>query len=101
VPLIAKLRVIEKLRVIHIYEADWNLTLKYFISSTLNSKACKESTVEQAGGRNGRIAEDMGTNTVITNETCRLQRLKGAVMYNDAKACFDRIIENVKRTIAQ
>jgi hypothetical protein len=55
-----------KLRVIHIYEADWNLILKYFISFTLTNKDCKENTVtkEQAGGRKGRCASDTATNTI-------------------------------------
>jgi hypothetical protein len=28
-------------------------------------------------------------------ETIRLQRLSGAVLYNDAKASYDRVIENI------
>jgi hypothetical protein len=36
-----------------------------------------------------------GKKTVLTHEVCRLQRLSGAIIYNDAKACFDRIIENM------
>jgi hypothetical protein len=88
---------IEKLRVIHIYEADWNIILKYFISFSLTSKACQENTVtpEQAGGRKGRSANDMATNTILTHEICRIQQLQGAVIYNDAKSCFERIIENI------
>jgi hypothetical protein len=88
---------LEKLRVIHIYEADWNLILKYFISYRLTHIATKEKTVtpEQAGGRPGRSSSDMATKTVLTHEASRLQRLSGAVIYNDAKACFDRIIENM------
>jgi hypothetical protein len=50
---------------------------------------------EQAGGRVGRSSSDMATKTVITHEICNLQQLTGAVVYNDAKACFDRIIENM------
>jgi hypothetical protein len=88
---------LEKLRVIHIYEADWNLILKYFIAHQLTHKACRNLTVspEQAGGRIGRTSSDMATNTIITHEICRMQRLTGAIIYNDAKACFDRIIENM------
>jgi hypothetical protein len=83
--------------VIHIYEADWNLLLKFFVSYKLTHTACHEKSVspEQAGGRLGRSANDMATKTVLTHEICRLQRLSGAIVYNDAKACFDRIIENV------
>jgi hypothetical protein len=32
---------------------------------------------------------------MITYESIRLQKLQGAVLYNNAKACYDRIIENI------
>lgn len=66
---------INKLRVIHLYEADWNLILKFFLSYKLTHLACKDKTVtqEQAGGRLGRSASDMATKTIITHELCRLQ----------------------------
>jgi hypothetical protein len=91
------LPLLDKLRVIHIYEADWNLILKYFLACQLTKTACTENTVtvEQAGGRCNRSSSAMATKTVITHEICRLQRLTGAVIYNDAKACFDRIVENI------
>jgi hypothetical protein len=47
------------------------------------------------GGRIGGISSDMATKTVLTHDTCRLQKLTGALIYNDAKACFDQIIENM------
>jgi hypothetical protein len=89
--------ILEKLRIIQIYEADWNLILKHFISHTLTNKACDKNTVtpKQAGKRKGQSAGDMGTNTVLICEICWLQRLNGAIMYNGAKACFDHIIENI------
>jgi hypothetical protein len=37
----------------------------------------------------------MGISRDITYETIRNLRLNGGVIYNDAKACYDRIIENV------
>jgi hypothetical protein len=88
---------IDKLRVIHIYEADWNLILKYFIAHRLTHIACQSNTVspKQAGGRRCRSASDMASKTIINHEICRLQQLQGAVIYNEAKACFDRIIENM------
>ncbi len=88
---------IEKLRVIHLYEADWNLILKYFIAYKLNLITCREQTVapEQAGGRPGKNAADTAAATVITNEIIMLQKLPGTILYHDAKACFDRIIENL------
>jgi hypothetical protein len=88
---------LEKLRVIHIYEADWSLIHKYYIAHNLNHIAAIEKTtpVEQAGGRPGRISIELASSRVLTFESIRLQRLQGAVLYNDAKACYDRIIENI------
>lgn len=88
---------IDKLRVIHIYEADWSLIQRYYVAHQLSKTAAIEGTLtnEQAGGRPGRSSIEIACNRTFTYETIRLQRLTGAVMYNDAKACYDRIIENL------
>jgi hypothetical protein len=85
---------INKLRVIHIYEADWSIINKYYIAHKLNNIATKEKTVpiEQAGGRPGRSAIELAASRVLTDEAIRLQRLNGAVLYNDAKACYDSMM---------
>jgi hypothetical protein len=91
------LPIIDKLRVIHIYEADWSLIQKYYISFKLNNIASRERTVpiKQAGGRPGRSSIELAASRVFTYKTIGLQRLHGAVLYNNAKACYDRIIENI------
>jgi hypothetical protein len=88
---------LSKLRVIHIYEADWGLIQKFFVSHKINKLACNSANVpiDQAGSRPGRSAIAMGTCKVIMYEIIRIQRLSGGVIYNDAKACYDRIIENL------
>jgi hypothetical protein len=88
--------IINKLRVINIYEADWSLIQRYYVAYTLSKTASEQNTVttEQAGARPGRSSIELATNRVLTYEIIRYQRLAGAVMYNDAKACYDRIIEN-------
>jgi hypothetical protein len=88
---------IDKLRVIHIYEADWNMILRYFIAHKLKQKTMQEKTgtTAQVGGRPGCSSIDVATKTVLTYETSRLQRTNAAVIYNDAKACYDRIVENI------
>jgi hypothetical protein len=88
---------INKLRTIHLYEADWNLISKYFVAYRLHGVACREKTIrqEQTGGRPGKSAAHSATQAIITNEIILLQKLTGAVMYNDAAACFDRIVENI------
>jgi hypothetical protein len=88
---------IDKLRVIHLYEADWSLLQKSFVAYKLNNLASKQRTIpiEQAGGRPGRSAIELAACRVFIFETMRLQRLSGAVLYNDAKACYERVIENI------
>jgi hypothetical protein len=63
----------------------------------LNKLASSEQIVpiEQAGGRPGRSAIELAAARVLTFETIRLQRLSGAAIYNDAKACYNRVIENM------
>lgn len=67
---------ITKLRVIHLYEADWNLVLKYFIAHKLMQTSYNNNTLqlEQAGGRPGQSADSMAIKTILTLESCRLQR---------------------------
>jgi hypothetical protein len=55
----------------------------------------KSVPVEQAGGRKGRSSIELAASRTITYESIRLQRLQAAVLYNDAKACYDCIIENI------
>jgi hypothetical protein len=88
---------LNKLRVIHIYEADWNIIAKFFVSHKIHSVACKEGTTmcEQTGGRPGKSASHSATTAILTNDIVCLQKLTGARLYNDAAACFDRIIENI------
>jgi hypothetical protein len=93
---------ISKLRVIHIFEADWNIILKYFTGREILRKAVMEHTAseEQAGGRPGRRSIDEAVQTVLTYETCILQHQTGGITYNDAKSCYDRIPENLSNITA-
>jgi hypothetical protein len=88
--------IINKLRVIHIYEVDWSLIQRFYVAYKLSKTAAKANTVtnEQAGARPGRSAIELALNRVMTYDIIRNQRLTGAVMYNDAKACYDRVIQN-------
>jgi hypothetical protein len=89
---------IDKLRIIHIYEPGWSIIHKYYITHKLNNIASKEKTIpiEQAGGRPGRSAIEVAASRSLMYESVRLQRLNGAVLYNDANTCYDRIIENIR-----
>jgi hypothetical protein len=65
---------ITKLRVIHIYEADWSLIQRYYIAHKLSYIASNAGTisVEQAGGRPGRSSIELAINRVLTYEIIRL-----------------------------
>jgi hypothetical protein len=88
---------INKEQVIYIYEADWSLIQKYCVSYKLDKTAAREKTVpiEQAGVQPVRSAIELAASRVIAYETSRPQKLQGAVLYNEAKACYDRVIENL------
>jgi hypothetical protein len=83
--------------VIHLYEADWNIIINYFIAKNLLHTAINQKTTsaEQSGRRPGHSTIEEATKTIITYETCQLQHLSGGIVYNDAKACYDRIVENL------
>jgi hypothetical protein len=63
----------------------------------LNIIAYKEqtATIEQAEGRPGKSAPTTAAQITITNETFRMQRINGAILCNDSKACFNRLIEKI------
>jgi hypothetical protein len=92
---------LDKLRVIHLYEADWSLIQKFYVAHKITKIASREGTFppEQAGGRPGRSAIELAASRTILYEAIRLQRLTGAVVYNDAKACFDRVLENLSNLL--
>jgi hypothetical protein len=94
--------IISKLRVIHLFEADWNIILKYFTGRVILRQAAQDNTLreEQAGGRPGRRAIDEAVQAVLTYETCILQHQTGGITYNDAKSCYDRIPENLSNIAA-
>jgi hypothetical protein len=94
---------INTLRVIHIYEANYNLILKILWARRLVWNAHDKDRLNegQAGSRPGRNA----INVVIKKEmkylcSC-LTRTGLATMDNDAKSCYDRIICNLAMLVSQ
>jgi hypothetical protein len=87
--------ILNKLRVIHLFEADWNLILKYFTGRQVLYAAVnnKTTTQEHAGGRPGRGSIDEAVQNIHKYKTCNLQHKFGGITYNDATACYDRIPE--------
>jgi hypothetical protein len=73
--------------------------VSYKINKMVSNKV--EVPIEQAGSRPGCSAIEMGLGKIITYEIIRNMRLHAGVIYNDAKACYDRIIENLSNIALQ
>jgi hypothetical protein len=85
---------IDKLRVIHLFEADLNLIFGIIWGRRL-IKHCEYHGAlgeEQWGCRSGRSSEDVLLLKTLTYMLIRLTRTPAATFDNDAKACFDRIV---------
>jgi len=86
---------IARLRCIMLFEADWQLLLKWHSSYgflPLTEKAGELAT-EQGGGRKGRSAIDQATQQVVETEITHLNQRSALDLYLDLKACFDMMVE--------
>ncbi|GAX26437.1 hypothetical protein FisN_37Hu013 [Fistulifera solaris] len=85
---------IEKLRVIHIFEADFNAWAGIVFGRRMMQKAELSGLLgnEQGGSRKGKTAIDVYAMKFFTFELAEVTRTPLAVMDNDAKACYDRIV---------
>jgi len=86
---------IDRLRTIHLYEADYSLLLKWFSSQgfILTSKKAHHINKSQGGGRPGRSAIDLAITKVLSYEIAETLRLRVIIVDSDATACFDRMLE--------
>jgi hypothetical protein len=85
---------INRLRIIHLFEADFNLFLKLQWGSRLVKQAVKHDLLNdgQHGSIPERICMDPVMLTQLTTDLCRLLKVNLARFDNDASACYDRII---------
>ena len=85
---------ISKLRVINIYEADYNLMLKSFWPNKVTKHTIKNKTTgeNQGGCVSGGSADLAALINKFILETRRLTFRNLVIIQNDSKACFDRII---------
>jgi Reverse transcriptase (RNA-dependent DNA polymerase) len=93
---------IDKLRVIHLYEADYNLLLKIMwarkgVWYAHNKDALADG---QAGSRPGRRAIEVVVKKEMKYLYSRLTRTPLATIDNDAKSCFDRIMCNLGMAVS-
>ena len=85
---------LHRLRIICLYEADFNLYLKLMWAKRLVHHAEDHNKLgeEQGGSRPGRTAIDIANRKALTYLFTRLMKICLGTFDNDAKACFDRII---------
>ena len=85
---------IDKLRVIHLFDALWNLSLGIIWNQRLQSQAEALQLLNdgQWGSRKGKNSIDVVLLKQFTYETARLSRTSLITFDNDAKSCYDRIV---------
>jgi hypothetical protein len=94
---------INRLRVIHIFEADYNLFLKTLWARRLVTRG-EESNLfgeSQQGSRKGRTANDVVLLKRLTYDLSRLLRSNLGTFDNDAKSCYDRVINGLAMLAAR
>jgi len=86
---------INQLRTIHLYEANYNLLLKWFSSQgfILTSKKAHRITESQGGGCPGHSAIDLVLTKILSYKVAKTLQLQIIIVDNDAMACFDRMVE--------
>jgi len=83
------------LRCIMIFEADWQLLLKWHSSYGFlpKSEQAKALTPAQGGGHKGCSAIDQATQQVIDTEIIKLNQRPAIDLFLDARHCFDLMVE--------
>ena len=87
---------VEKLRTILLYEADFNAVNKILGRHMLsNGENCDSIAPEQYGSRKNKTAIIQCLNKRLTFDLWRQKKTPGAMLSNDAKSCYDRILHNI------
>ena len=88
---------INRLRDLHIIEAELNLKRRELIARRLiqNAEAYNMIPMNNCGGWSGKIALDVVMLKYFTLSTCKQQRKNCALTDWDESACYDRIIPKI------
>jgi len=86
---------IDRLRCIMIFEANWQLLLKYQLSYGFLPKTEEVGQLvpEQGGGRKGRSTIDQATQQVVETEITHLNQRTTLDLYLNLCVCFDLMVE--------
>ena len=87
---------INRLRIIHLFEADYTLFLKIIWASRLvkRGEEANQFGEAQQGSRQNRAANDAVLLKRLTYDLSCILRSNLRTFDNDAKSCYDRIIKN-------
>jgi hypothetical protein len=85
---------INRLRIIHLFEADFNFFLKIMWGSRLVHQANDYGMINtgQYGSVPGKMAIELVMLNQISNDICRTNKINLIRFENDASACYDRIL---------
>ena len=85
---------VHRLRIIHLFEADYNFILKLLWGSRIvkHGEKLRLFNNNQHGSRRNRTSLDPVHLQLLSMDLCRLLKLNMASFDNDARACYDRII---------
>ncbi len=94
---------INRLRIIHLFEADYNLFLKFIWAQRLVQQGERfgQFGEVQQGSRQGRRTNDAVVLYRLTYNLTRQQRSNLGTFNNDAKCCYDRIINRLAMLAAR
>ena len=83
-----------KLRIVQLFEGDFNACLKYLIGRKMMSHMNKKELHDQEtfGSRTGKTAPEALVNLQLLFDHNRIWRLPTAIIFNDAIGCYDRIV---------
>ena len=87
----------QKLRIIQLFEGDFNGGLKYLLGRQLMKHATKTGIIdnETYGSRIGRTANEAILNLQLLYDNHRIWKKNLGLLFNDADKCFDRIMINL------
>ena len=84
---------LDQLRIIHLFEADYNLAIGLIFGRYMIYRACDRSQFHQSQwGRTNRECEDVLMIKELSYNIAAMSRTDLATFDNDAKACYDRIV---------
>ncbi len=84
---------VEKLRIILLFEADFNANNKWLGQAVmLNAEQYNMMAPEQYGSRKQKSAIAQCLNKLLFYDYIRFRRQSTALCSNDAKSCYDRIV---------